>query len=81
MKELMAPEGKKNALFLDPLRINYDYCVLIMVPLGPSGKKGVFEMSVRKLPQNRSYLMGAGLEQMIQYLLGLEFNDTQFHFL
>jgi nicotinic acid phosphoribosyltransferase len=52
-----------------------------MVPLGPSGKKGVFEMSVRKLPQNRSYLMGVGLEQMIQYLLGLEFNDTQFHFL
>jgi nicotinate phosphoribosyltransferase len=44
-----------------------------------SGKKGVFEMFVRKLPQNRSYLMGAGLEQMIQYLLRLEFNDTQFH--
>jgi nicotinic acid phosphoribosyltransferase len=44
-----------------------------------SGKKGVFEMFVRKLTQNRSYLIGAGLEQMIQYLLRLEFNDTRFH--
>ncbi|MGB6671489.1 MAG: hypothetical protein WBE34_03560 [Candidatus Nitrosopolaris sp.] len=43
-----------------------------------SGKKGVFEMFLRKLPQNRSYLMGDGQEQMIQYLLRLAFNDTQF---
>ena len=78
MKELVAPEVEKNALFLDHLRINYDYRVLSWFTM-TSGKKGVFEMFVRKLPQNRSYLIGAGLEQMIQYLLRLEFNDTQFH--
>jgi len=78
MKELVAPEVEKNALFLDPLRINYDYRVLSWFHYDKR-EKGVFEMFLRKLPQNRSYLMGAGLEQMIQYLLRLEFNDTQFH--
>lgn len=43
--------------------------------------KGVFEMFVRKLPQNRSYLVAAGLEQVIQYLMRLEFHDTQISYL
>jgi len=31
--------------------------------------KGIFEMFVRKLPRNRSYLVAAGLEQVLYFLV------------
>jgi len=46
-----------------------------------SGIKGVFEIFVRKLPQDRSYLVAAGLEHVIYYLMRLEFNDIQISYL
>ena len=54
MKELVAPEVEKNALFLDPLRIKYDYRVLSWFHYDKR-EKGVFEMFLRKLPQNRLF--------------------------
>ncbi|GJQ58794.1 MAG: nicotinate phosphoribosyltransferase [Candidatus Scalindua sp. AMX11] len=40
-----------------------------------------FELFVRKLPQNRSYLVAAGLEQAIYYLTNLSFPDTYVQYL
>jgi nicotinate phosphoribosyltransferase len=81
MKEPVSPEVEKNnALFLD----HYELTMAAAYYSGSatvSGKKGVFEMFVRKLPQNRSYLVAAGLEQVIQFLLRLEFNDAQISYL
>lgn len=42
---------------------------------------GVFEAFVRKLPRNRSYMVAAGLEQVIHYLLNIRFTDEQIRYL
>ena len=42
---------------------------------------GVFEAFVRKLPRNRSYIVAAGLEQVIHYLLNIRFSDEQIQYL
>jgi len=42
---------------------------------------GVFEAFVRKLPKNRSYIVAAGLEQAIQYVLNVRFTDDQIRYL
>lgn len=44
-------------------------------------KKGIFEMFVRRFPRNRSYLVAAGLEQAIYFLMKLNFNDKQISYL
>ncbi|MCP5005149.1 MAG: nicotinate phosphoribosyltransferase [Planctomycetes bacterium] len=40
-----------------------------------------FELFVRKLPQNRSYLVVAGLEQAIYYLTNISFTDAYVQYL
>jgi nicotinate phosphoribosyltransferase len=40
-----------------------------------------FELFVRNLPKNRSYLVAAGLEQAVDYLLKLRFNEEQINYL
>jgi nicotinate phosphoribosyltransferase len=42
---------------------------------------GVFEAFVRRLPTNRSYMVAAGLEQAIHYLLNIRFSDEQIKYL
>lgn len=42
---------------------------------------GVFEAFVRRLPRNRSYMVAAGLEQAIHYLLNMRFTDEQIRYL
>jgi nicotinate phosphoribosyltransferase len=42
---------------------------------------GVFEAFVRKLPRNRSYMVAAGLEQVLHYLLNLRFTEKQIQYL
>jgi len=44
-------------------------------------KRGIFEMFVRRLPRNRSYLVAAGLEQALYFLMKLKFNDKQISYL
>jgi nicotinate phosphoribosyltransferase len=44
-------------------------------------EKGVFEMFVRKLPRNRSYLVAAGLEQALYFLTNVRFNEEQLSYL
>jgi nicotinate phosphoribosyltransferase len=43
--------------------------------------KGIFEMFVRKLPRNRSYLVAAGLEQVLNFLVNVKFNEGQLSYL
>lgn len=42
---------------------------------------GIFEMFIRKLPRNRSYLVAAGLEQVIDFLLNFRFKDNHIKYL
>jgi nicotinate phosphoribosyltransferase len=43
--------------------------------------KATFELFVRNLPKNRSYLIAAGLEQALQYLKKLHFKESHIEFL
>lgn len=43
--------------------------------------EGIFEMFVRELPNNRSFVIVAGLEQVIQYILNLRYDDEQIAYL
>jgi nicotinate phosphoribosyltransferase len=42
---------------------------------------GIFEMFVRELPKHRPYIIVAGLEQVIQYVLNLCYDDEQIAYL
>jgi nicotinate phosphoribosyltransferase len=48
---------------------------------GQFDRIGLFEMFARKLPRNRKYLIAAGLEQVIQYLLTFRFKPEHITFL
>jgi len=48
---------------------------------GQADKKAIFEMFVRNLPRNRSYLVAAGLEQAIHFLRHMKFNDNHISYL
>jgi nicotinate phosphoribosyltransferase len=43
--------------------------------------KGIFEMFVRKLPRNRSYLVAGGLEQALYFLMSVRFNEEELSYL
>ena len=43
--------------------------------------EATFELFVRNFPQNRSYLIAAGLEQALEYLTNLRFNENQVGYL
>ena len=42
---------------------------------------GVFEFFVRKRPKERNFLMAAGLEQVVDFLENLKFQDEDLDFL
>jgi nicotinate phosphoribosyltransferase len=42
---------------------------------------GIFEMFIRELPKNRSFIIVAGVEQVIQYVLNLRYDDKQITYL
>jgi nicotinate phosphoribosyltransferase len=48
---------------------------------GQFNRVGLFEMFTRKLPRNRKYLIAAGLEYVIQYLLNFRFKPEHITFL
>ncbi len=43
--------------------------------------EGIFELFVRKLPKNRSYLVTAGLQQSVEYILNFRFNKDEIEYL
>lgn len=42
---------------------------------------GIFEMFVRRLPKNRSFIVVAGVEQVVHYVLNLRYDDNQISYL
>jgi nicotinate phosphoribosyltransferase len=48
---------------------------------GKSGETAVFELFVRRLPQNRNFLIAAGLQQAVEYLLSLRFGEEEIRYL
>jgi nicotinate phosphoribosyltransferase len=48
---------------------------------GKSGETAVFELFVRRLPPNRNFILAAGLEQAVEYLLNARFSDENVRYL
>jgi nicotinate phosphoribosyltransferase len=48
---------------------------------GKTCEKAVFELFVRRLPPNRDFLIAAGLQQAVEYLLNLRFTGEQIDYL
>ncbi len=48
---------------------------------GQSHRQAVFEAFVRRLPRNRSYMVAAGLEQVLEYIRNLTFTEDQISYL
>ncbi|HJU13712.1 MAG TPA: nicotinate phosphoribosyltransferase [Candidatus Nitrosotalea sp.] len=82
----MNPRADKN-LLISPLEFGLatDYYELTMAAAYFNSKqtdrRGIFELFVRKLPRNRSYMVAAGLEQALSYLNDIKFGDDMISFL
>jgi nicotinate phosphoribosyltransferase len=48
---------------------------------GKTNETAVFELFVRRLPANREFLIAAGLQQAVEYLLNLRFTSEQIDYL
>lgn len=48
---------------------------------GKSGEIGTFELFFRHLPRYRNYMLAAGLEQVIDYLVNLSFTEEEIRYL
>jgi nicotinate phosphoribosyltransferase len=48
---------------------------------GKSAEWGTFELTIRRLPKNREYVLSAGLEQALEYLLNLHFSQKEIDYL
>jgi nicotinate phosphoribosyltransferase len=48
---------------------------------GISHQSATFELSLRHLPRNRSFVLAAGLPQVVDYLLGLRFDRDEIEYL
>src|SRR5262249_41437792 len=48
---------------------------------GKTGEKATFELFVRRLPPLRNFLLAAGLEQAVDYLLGFRFDEDEIVYL
>lgn len=76
-----------NPLFptQDTLGINTDLYELTMAAAyfqaGRAQDRATFELFTRKLPKSRSFLVAAGLEQALHYILNLHFTDKTIHYL
>ena len=48
---------------------------------GKSTDKAVFELSIRRLPKHRNFVLAAGLHQVVEYLLNLRFQAAEIEYL
>lgn len=48
---------------------------------GKAEEKATFEFSFRRLPANRNFILTAGLQQVVDYLLNLSFTDDEIAYL
>src|ERR1035438_7883963 len=43
-------------------------------------ERATFELSIRRLPENRSFLLAAGLEQVVEHLCHLKFTSEEIRY-
>jgi nicotinate phosphoribosyltransferase len=48
---------------------------------GKSAEKATFELTIRRLPANRNYVIAAGLPEVVDYLLNLGFTSEEIEYL
>ncbi len=48
---------------------------------GKTRERGTFELSVRRLPRTRNFLVAAGLQQAVEFLLNIEFHPDEIDYL
>ena len=48
---------------------------------GKVGERAVFELFVRRMPPNRNYMVAAGLQQAVDYLVNLRYTDDEIAYL
>jgi len=48
---------------------------------GKTGERATFELFVRRLPPNRNFILAAGLQQAVEYLLALRFTSDEIRYL
>jgi len=78
---------KLNPLFPSTatLGVNTDLYELTMAAAffdaGCADQKATFELFTRRLPPNRGFLVAAGLEQALQYILGVRFTEKTLAYL
>jgi len=48
---------------------------------GRAGQKATFELAIRRLPAHRNYVIAAGLQQAVDYLLNLRFTSEEIDYL
>lgn len=48
---------------------------------GKTGDRAVFELYMRRLPPNRNFVVAAGLQQAVEYLLNLSFGEEEVRYL
>jgi nicotinate phosphoribosyltransferase len=48
---------------------------------GKTGEQATFELFVRRLPHNRNFILAAGLQQAVEYLLDLHFTEEEIAYL
>jgi nicotinate phosphoribosyltransferase len=51
------------------------------VQAGLAERRATFELSIRRLPQGRSFVLAAGLQQAADYLNGLRFDEREIEYL
>src|SRR5580693_8771232 len=48
---------------------------------GKAQQKATFELTIRRLPEHRNFVIAAGLPQAVDYLLNLGFSDEEIEYL
>jgi nicotinate phosphoribosyltransferase len=48
---------------------------------GKTNERAAFELSIRRLPRNRNFVLAAGLQQVVEYLLNLHFAPAEIDYL
>src|SRR5579862_817199 len=48
---------------------------------GKTAERAVFELSIRRLPRHRNFVLAAGLQQAVDYLLNLSFTAEEIDYL
>jgi nicotinate phosphoribosyltransferase len=51
------------------------------IAAGKSRQKATFELFLRRLPANRNFILAAGLQQAVEYLLNLRFTEPEIAYL